>query len=200
MRRRTLAWVLGAIAAVAPVTARAADNQIRPFIGSTFSGSTTFVDNENGAGTSHFVVGVSWMRLGDMFGVEAEVADAPGFFEAGEKPLVLSSRVTTFTANFVVSAPRRYTEYIVRPYFVAGGGMMRVKKDDPLNVFPVDRLLPAFDLGAGAVMFLTNRVGFSGEIRRFQNLYRQTPEVGLTLGDSERLAFWRGTLAFVYRY
>jgi len=195
-----MAWTLGAIAAASPVTAHAADNQIRPFIGSTFSGSTTFVDNENGAGASHFVIGVSWLRLGGMFGVEAEVADAPGFFEAGEKPLVLSSRVTTFTANFVVSAPRRYTEYIVRPYLVAGGGAMRVKKDDPLGVFAVDRLLPAFDVGAGAMMFLTNRVGFSGEIRRFQNLYRQTPETGLTFGSGERLSFWRGTFAFVYRY
>jgi hypothetical protein len=199
MSKRAAAWLLGAIVAAAPVGAHAADSQIRPFIGSTFSGSTTFVDSEHGAGTSHFVVGVSWVRLGDIFGVEAEVADAPGFFEAGEKPLVLSSRVTTFTTNFVVSAPRRYTEYIVRPYFVAGGGVMRVKKDDPLNVFAVDRLLPAFDLGAGAMMFLTDRVGFSGEFRRFQNFYRQTPETGLTLGN-ERLSFWRGTLAFVYRY
>ena len=68
-----------------------------------------------------------------------------------------------------------------------------------LGAVSIDRVLPAFNLGGGAMAFLTSRVGFSAEVRRFQNLYRQTPENGLTLGN-ERLSFWRGTMSFVYRY
>src|SRR5262245_33716664 len=87
------AFVLAALALAVP--ARAADNQIRPYFGATFSGGTTFVDLEKAAGKLNPVVGVSVVRLGDMFGFEGDLGDAPGFFQAGDQHLVLSSRVTT---------------------------------------------------------------------------------------------------------
>src|SRR5262249_46002266 len=83
-----------------------------------FAGFTEFVDVDKGAETNHLVVGVSWVRLGEVFGFDAELADAPGFFhgpgQGGEKNLVLSSRVTTLTGNIVIAAPRRLTEYVLR--------------------------------------------------------------------------------------
>jgi hypothetical protein len=190
--------VMSAAFCLVPSAALAADNQIRPFIGTTFHGGTTFVDVEDAAGRANLVVGVSFVSLGNVFGVEAEIADAPGFFQA-DRHLVLSSRVTTLTGNVVIAAPRRLTEYSLRPYFVAGGGLMSVNINDSLGALPVSRVLPAFDLGGGVTGFLTNRVGVSWEVRRFQNLYRQSEEVGLTFGN-ERLSYWRASMAVVFRY
>ena len=72
---------------------------------------------------------------------------------------LLGSSVTTLTGNVVIAAPRRMTEYMLRPYFVGGAGLMRVYADDYFGVFKVDRIVPAFDAGGGVLMFLTNKVG-----------------------------------------
>lgn len=204
-RYLAVALMTAAIAGMA-ATASAGDSQIRPFVGTTFSGGTQFLDLEAAAPRPHRVYGIAFAWLGDMFGFDAEVADAPGFLESDDyaalhagRHLVLSSRVTTVMGDFIIAAPRRYTEYVFRPYFVGGGGLMRLHSDDSLSAVPFDRVLPAFNLGGGAMAFFTDRVGFTGEVRRFQNFYHQTTENGVTLGN-ERLSFWRATMAFVYRY
>ena len=136
-----------------------------------------------------------------MFGAEVDVADAPGFFESGDKHLVLHSRVTTISGNVIVAAPHRLTEYWLRPYLVGGGGLMRVSDDDLVQrVRRRRRSSPKFDLGVGVVAFLTNRVGVSWDVRRFQSIGSRSPtEVGLSSGD-EHLSFWRATMAVVIRY
>lgn len=197
-----LASSIGVLAAAIAVPARAfaADNQVRPFIGSTFHGATSFIDVEKGAEQANLVVGISWVRLGNVFGVDAELADVPGFFEGGNSHLVLSSRVTTITGNVIVAAPRRLTEYVLRPYFVGGFGLMRVRKDDSVDAFSISRVLPAFDVGGGVLAFLTNRVGASFELRRFENFHSEASN-GVTLNTTqEQLSFWRATFGFVYRY
>src|SRR6202011_1676842 len=54
----------------------AADRQIRPFVGATFGGGTTFVDPDLVAGKANLLIGASAVFLGDMFGAEVDVADA----------------------------------------------------------------------------------------------------------------------------
>ena len=199
--RRTWAQVGGLVAALLSLSASAsaADRQVRPFLGSTFNGSTTFLDFENAAGKPNIVVGASAVTLGEIFGFDIDFADAPGFFQQGDKHLVLSSHVTTLTGNLVIAAPRRMTEYALRPYFVAGGGLMRVSEDTWGEAIQIQRVLPSFDIGGGVVGFFTSRVGVSWEIRRFQNFHRQSPESGITIGH-EQLSFWRAGMALVYRY
>ena len=177
----------------------AADRQVRPFVGATFGGSTTFVDPEIAAGTPNLVFGGSAVLLGEVFGAEVDVADAPGFFETGGKGLVHLSRVTTVTGNVIIAAPHRMTEYSLRPYFVGGVGMMRVRTTTTFAVFDVSAVIPTIDAGAGVVAFLTNRVGFAGDIRRFQSVGSNTGNVGLSFGE-EHLSFWRATAALVIRY
>jgi|KBSMisStandDraft_5_1062788.scaffolds.fasta_scaffold312223_2 hypothetical protein len=180
--------------------ASAADNQIRPFVGGTFGGGTTFVDLEHAAGKWNPVLGVSFVTLKNIFGLDVELADAPGFFQGDDSGLVLSSRVTTLTGNVVVAAPRSKTEYGLRPYLLGGAGIMRTRKKDYFAVFPETRVLAAIDVGAGAVGFFTNRSGVSWEIRRFEGLGGTNEVPGTTLGKPPRLSFWRATMAFVYRY
>jgi hypothetical protein len=175
--------------------ADAGDRQLRPFIGATFGGGTTFVPYEAG---KKLIVGGSAVFLGEMFGVEVDVADVPGFFETGG-PLVIGSRVTTFTGNFTIAAPHKLTEYSLRPYVVAGGGLMRVRTTTSLNVFDVSTFLPSFDVGAGVVGFLTDRAGIAWEVRRFQSLGGDKNNGGLSLGP-EDLSFWRATMSVAIRY
>lgn len=195
MRAAVALFVLGVAAPAA-----AADNQIRPFLGGTFGGGTTFVDLDHASGNLHRTVGISFVTLGNVFGLDVEVADAPGFFQNDNSArLVLSSRVTTVTGNLIVAAPRTKTEYGLRPYLVGGAGLMRARFNDYFAVYNVSTVLPAFDVGAGAVGFFTSRVGVSWELRRFESLGRNAEERGVTIGK-ERLSFWRASMAFVYRY
>jgi hypothetical protein len=190
---------LAALATTAP-PAVAADKQIRPFIGSAFGGATTYVDPDNVVGRPNLAWGVSMVTLGEVVGFDIDFADAPGFFE-GDQHLVLSGHVTTLTGNVVVAAPRRLTEYVLRPYAVGGFGLMRIHRDDYFSVFTVNRVAPAFDLGGGVLMFLTNRIGTSLEMRRFQTFDRQSDEPGLTVnGGVERTSFWRVSVSLAIRY
>jgi hypothetical protein len=177
----------------------AGDRQIRPFIGATFGGGTTFVDLEHVVGKANVAIGGSAVFLGEVFGAEVDVADAPGFFESGDTHLVFGSRVTTITGNVVVAAPHRLTEYSLRPYFVGGAGLMRVRTTTASNVFDVSSVIPALDVGVGVVGFLTNRLGVSWDVRRFQSVGSNTGNGGLSFGE-ERLSFWRATMAVAIRY
>jgi hypothetical protein len=198
-RRTAAALVLTTGLLLLCVRAGAADRQIRPFVGATFGGGTTFVDPEDAIGKLNPAIGVSAVFLSEVFGAEVEVADAPGFFEKGDKHLVIHSRVTTISGNVIVAAPHRLTEYWLRPYIVGGGGLMRVRTTTSFNVFDLAKVVPQVDVGVGVVAFLTPRVGVSWEIRRFQSIGADSTEVGLSLGG-ESLSFWRATMAAVIRY
>jgi hypothetical protein len=177
----------------------AGDRQIRAFIGATFGGGTTFVDPENAAGKANPAIGASAVFLGEVFGTEVDIADAPGFFESDDKHLVIGSRVTTISGNVVVAAPHRLTEYSLRPYFVGGAGLMRVRTTTAFSVFNVSSVIPQLDVGVGAVGFLTNRIGVCWDVRRFQSVGSNTGNGGLSFGD-ERLSFWRAAMAVAIRY
>ena len=193
---RSLTMVAGMLLAAARTDA--ADRQLRPYIGTTFGGGTTFVDPESAVGKPHLLIGASAVYLGEVFGAEVDVADAPGFFETGGQ-LVRQSHVTTVSGNIIVAAPHRLTEYSLRPYFVGGFGVMRVKTTTTFAVFDVAAVMPVVDAGGGVLAFLTNRVGFSGDVRRFQRIGSKTGNTGLSFGE-ERLSFWRATMAAVIRY
>ena len=189
------------LTALGATPARAADRQLRPFLGFTFDGSSTFVDltGENAPSKPHITFGGNMAVLGEIFGVDVDAAYTPGFFEAGDTGLILKSSVTTVTGNVVVALPRRMTEYSLRLYFVGGGGIMRVREEDYFQLFDIARTVPAVDLGVGALGFLTDRIGLSWELRRFQRVGGPTPLTGTTIGQ-EQLSFWRAHMALVVRY
>jgi hypothetical protein len=177
----------------------AAERQIRPFVGVTFAGATTFVDLENTVGAPNLAIGGSAALIGEVFGVEADVADVPGLFGSGDSNLVRSSRVTTISGNVIIAAPHRLTEYALRPYLVAGAGFMRVRTTTAFNALDVATVMPAFDVGGGAIGFITDRIGLCWDLRRFQDARRSSDEKGLSFAP-EHLSFWRAAMAIVIRY
>ena len=179
-----------------------AEWQIRPFLGVTFGGSTTFVDLAQAAGSPNVVFGANGRWLGNVIGIDVDFGHAPGFFESGDQQLVQRSSATTLTGNIVLTPPRRATEYTLGPYFVAGAGLMNVRIDDFFDALPVESTLPAMDIGGGVNGFFSDRIGVSWEVRYFRSLGGKELR-GITIAPeetSERLSFWRASMALVIRY
>ena len=203
MRAASLALALWTLAPAVVV----ADWQVRPFIGFTFGGETTFVDPEKAIGTKNAVIGVSGGWLGEIFGLEVDFGRAPGFFQTDAPPQngtpadpeVLTSAVTTLTGNVVIALPARMAGYGLRPYFSGGAGLMHVDTVGQFQILDVHRTLPALSLGGGVTGFLTNRVGLNWEIRRLSTMRGEGETVGNSLGR-EQLSFWRATMAVALRY
>ena len=199
MRARWLALALCLLPAQA-----AAEWQVRPFIGFSFGGATTFVDPEHAIETQNVGVGISGGWLGEIFGFEGDFGRAPGFFQADVRDpvverLVLTSSVTTLTGNVVVALPRRMAGYGLRPYFSGGAGLMHVDAFGKFGVVEHNRTLPALSLGGGVTGFLTNSVGLSWDVRRLNTLRGEGETQGKSVGR-EQLSFWRATMAVAVRY
>lgn len=183
-----------ALLVLLPSIARA-EWQVKPFLGVTFGGTTTLVNLEEGAGDPKWVLGASAVLVGEVFGVEGDFAYTPGFF--GEGRLFTASSVKTFTGNLYIALPRRWFQYTLRPYVVAGGGVIQVRADDFLGVLNLDQTLPAWDVGGGATGFLNDRMGVSWELRYFRGFSGDDP-TGLSFG-SETLSFFRAMMALTIR-
>jgi hypothetical protein len=178
-----------------------AEWQLRPFFGITFGGGTTFVDLAGAAGGPNLVYGVNGALLGDIFGIDVDFGRAPGYFQSGDQSLVRQSSATTLTGNVIIAPPRHATEYTLGPYFVVGGGLMHASINDVLSLLPVSRTLPAMDVGGGVNAFVSDRFGLSWDARYFRSVGGGKSQ-GVSLDPeeaSERLSFWRATMAFVIR-
>ena len=78
---------------------------------------------------------------------------------------------------------------------------MRARIDDFLSALPVTSSLPAMDVGGGVNGFLSERVGLSWEARYFRSVGGK-PLRGVSVDPeeaSERLSFWRASMALVIR-
>jgi len=185
--------------ALVPATARA-EWQLKPFGGITFGGETTFVDPDHQIGEVKLNLGVSGLWLGDVFGLEGDVATTAGFFNGDPdllSTLILKSHVATVTGNVVVAMPKRIAQYGLRPYGVFGFGMMDVGLYDKLAALPISTVLAAWDVGGGATGFLSDLVGLNWELRYFKSMSGK-PISGQSV-ETEQLSFWRATMGISLR-
>ena len=207
MADRTAGAVVLAVVLTSVPAPASADWYFTPFIGYDFGATTTLADFDyRGASRTKPTFGGAAMLMGGIFGVEAEYAFIPRFFQSPTppegRPTILESHVQTLTGNFVLAAPLSLTQESLRPYIVAGIGWMdaAAKPVDPRLVpdFSVDSNLTALNLGVGAIGMLGNRTGLRFDFRRFTNIDRDEPS-GVSFG-SPRLSFWRLTVGFTLRY
>ena len=172
-----------------------------PFIGGAFGGNTAFLNLEQGAGSTQLIFGGSagWLGAG-IVGVEADFAYAPRFFEsdnlAGE---IVGSNVVTLSGNAIVAVPLSVSQYSLRPYAIGGVGLVHssIEFFNPAASPAVDDNSLAFNMGGGAMGFLTPRTGVRFELRHFRTFEREINEVRGEL--LPRLSFWRFTVGVVVR-
>ena len=171
-----------------PSVAAASEWQMTPMVGITFRGNTSLVDIENATGATHKEIGGAVTVLSQgIFGAEGVVSFTPGFFHV-DRPkgrdgdplptagLVTSSYAFSAMGNVVIAAPRRYTEYFLRPFVSAGVGVLRVSVTDKVGLGQTATGTRAgFNIGGGAVGFLTEHTGVRFDLRYYTNIHRQAP-------------------------
>src|SRR2546429_509589 len=110
-------WLPAALLLLLFGTPAAAEWQLKPFAALTFGTTTTFVDYEMAVPRPHRLIGVTGVLVGEVFGLDADLGRASGFFQKGDQNLLLSSSMTTLTGDMVIALPRHRFEYTLRPYF-----------------------------------------------------------------------------------
>ena len=157
-----------------------AEWHLTPFAGLTMFGDTSIVDPDGATGNLHLHGGgsVAWLSRG-VFGVEVVGTWTPGFFEGDptfEDPTgevdVESSRAFSLMGNVLVTLPQRWTEYGLRPFVSGGFGLMHAQRSDLRDVFPVNVYTPGFNIGGGAIGFLSERTGLRFDFRYHSTLRR----------------------------
>jgi hypothetical protein len=197
---RTLAWCC-ALVLLTPRMA-AAEWHITPMIGLTFAGNTSLVDLEGGAKKVHKQFGGAVTLLGGgLLGVESVFVYTPGFFKTDPSGLVTDNRNFALLGNVVLTAPRRWTEYGLRPFVSGGLGLMRVSVTDTAGAFPVAKSLAGFNIGGGAIGFLSQRIGLRFDLRYYANLHRteeMSSQGAIALGRVH-LRYFTGSVGIVFR-
>lgn len=199
-RRRPPTLLLVALLLIAPARSGAQDLLVIPYLGFTFAGgSSLFADLEGGSGETASALGASLALVSNgIFGVEADLGYVPGFFERGERQLVVpGSFVTSLTGSVIVTLPLSLTRESLRPYLVAGGGLLRAEARDIASTFPIRSTMPAVTWGGGAVGFLSSSVGVRFDLRYVRSLGEGDD---LIAGVGPRIRFWRGGIGLVLRY
>ena len=180
-----------------PGTARA-EIFVIPFMGVKFGGSTSIVDLELASGRATFTLGASALRLGNgIIGWEADFAHIPRYFENSDQmPLIKpGSYVSDLTGSIVLTLPPGVTGGGLRPYVVAGGGLIHAEAADFLEIFLIRRTVPAINLGAGAIGLLSNNVGVRFDVRHLRSLTKDDP-LGLV---GRRIVYSRFTIGLLLR-
>jgi opacity protein-like surface antigen len=177
-----------------PGTARA-DWLFTPNVGAGFGGDAS--------GREHLSWGASlgWMGAG-VLGFEADFAFTPEFFESEDNDLDVfdSSNVTSVMFNVLGGIPVGGTQGPgFRPYAVAGVGLIQQSIEDADALFEVDNSEFGFNVGAGAMGFATDHVGFRGDIRYFRSFEdpEEDNEFDAAIGNFD---FWRATAGVTFRW
>ena len=196
--------LLTALVVAAPRPAFA-DWQFTPFFGFTFKGNTTLVDLEDAVGRTHWNFGGAVTVLGRWpIGAEAYFVYTPGLFNhkgVGGPPTldagIDSSRSFAFMGNAVLAAPRSWNEYGLRPFISGGLGALHATEIDKTTVFTVKRTIPAYNIGGGAIGFLTDNTGLRFDLRFIRNLLNQ--DEPLAFSQKLHLRYWTASIGVVIK-
>lgn len=179
---------------IVPAPARA-DWLFTPNVGAGFGGSAS--------GREHLTYGASigWMGAG-IFGFEADLAYTPEFFESDDDDLELfsGSNVTSFMANALIGIPvGGQAGAGFRPFVSGGIGVLQMQVEDADDLFEINNNEFGVNVGFGAMGFVSDHVGFRGDVRYYRALTDPEPdnEFDVDFGDFD---FWRGTVGVTFRW
>jgi hypothetical protein len=198
----------------APRPARA-EWHFTPTFGVTFAGSTTLFDAQNGTGKRHMNVGGIVSHFGKgVIGFEGMFGYTRHFFEfdgprdsASIAPVPIARSYTLSTmGNVVVTVPKRWTEYFLRPYVSGGFGVLRAVSIDepqgtvqPESVLPQRSTMPGFDIGGGAIGFLSQNTGIRFDVRYYGGLRRKPAAGEIVVGPDLHFRYMTAEIGLVIR-
>lgn len=178
-----------------------------PMIGLTFKGATSLNDPEVAAEKRHRNFGGAVSLLGGgVLGAEVVALSTQGFFEGGVLPVTMpvpavdpveTSRSFALMGNVVLTTPRRWTEYSLRPFVSGGLGLLHASHSSSLNVSTLKVRLSGFNVGVGAVGFLSRRTGLRFDLRYYSTM-RRSERIGMAFGPAY-LGYMTASVGLVIR-
>lgn len=184
-----------------------AEWQLVPLVGLTFNAHTNAQlvgDTIAPLGTHINFGGAVSLLGGGILGAEGIGVFTPNFKGDVVDGTVDSSRALAVMGNVVLTTPRRWTEYTLRPFVSGGFGVMRLSVTVPpsnqsSNLQPVlgTQLNAAgFDIGGGAVGFFTKRTGVRFDFRYYRRLH---PGPSAVFSTDPQLSFMTLSVGVVIR-
>lgn len=171
---------------------------LTPFLGLKFGGSTSIVDLDSASSSLKTTFGVAASRLTEgIFGLEAELAYVPGYFEDRKQLNVPGSSVTDLSGSAILAVPTSVTRGGLRPYAVVGLGVIHAEAADILDIFRIRRSVPAVTLGGGAIGLVSNRLGVRFDVRSLRSLAHDQPNV---VAIGKQISYWRISVGIVRRF
>jgi hypothetical protein len=131
-------------------------------------------------------------------GLEGIFAYVPGIFDRDDLSEVASSRTLAAMGNVVVTIPRGWSEHGLRPFVSGGFGLLHLAQQDLLDLLPIRRNVVGYNVGGGAVGFITDRTGVRFDLRRFS--YVKSAEATGVSFDRETMSYWTATVGVVFRH
>lgn len=166
----------------------AAEWHFVPMVGLTFKGESNIFgesisDTETAADKTHKHLAGAISLLGEgILGVEAFTTWTPGFFQTGDLGVVDSSRTLTLMGNIVLTTPRKWTEYGLRPYVSGGLGLVHAtvtltatESGSPLPTTRVNS--GGYNFGFGAIGFFSERTGVRFDLRYHSTMRRSSDQI-----------------------
>ena len=160
---------------------------LTPFAGVTFGG-----DSAN----NQFSTGIGLTAMGRVLGAEFEFGYTPDFFgEQQGTALISDSNVTSMMGSLLVGVGAGP----VRPYLVAGAGLLRSRLDADDLFDDVNANDFGFNAGGGVIAMVSPRVGLRFDARYFRRLSDGDADndVDLTIGNFH---FWRASAGLTFRF
>ena len=168
-----------------------ADWLITPYVGSAFGGATSAQHVTYGAAAA-------WMSHG-IVGVEFDGSLAPDLLDEDEGVIlgIADSNVTTVMGSVVLGVP--LGEPGVRPYAVAGAGLIRARVSDAEDIFDIDENSFGINVGGGVHAFLRSNIGVRADLRYFRGIRDRDDSDGVDL-ELGSFDFWRASVGATFRF
>jgi hypothetical protein len=186
--RLCIRLILAAALLAVPTSAHA-QVTLSPFAGVTFGGDTTTTGGTVGMSATY------WVR--PWIGVEADGAVTPMLF--AQDGFLISRSVTTLTGQIVTTAPMLSRDRFT-PFVTIGLGLLRPNLAEAGELTVVKGNTLQLSVGAGAMGFFNEHVGFRGDLRYTRGLRDSDLDQNAFGVNFSTYAFWRTTAGLVVRF
>src|SRR5262245_9179393 len=196
-----MAGVLAVALSLAGARPASAEWHLTPMIALTFHATTNApIIGTTPVGTHPSFGGAVALLGGGIVGVEGIGVFTPTFMSGDQvvTALVQSSRVLAIMGNVVITTPRRWTEYSLRPYFSGGLGVIHLSVTEFQAVLPTKTNAPGVDIGGGAIGFFSKHTGMRFDLRYYRRIGAASPEFVAT-DNKPQVSFMTASVGVVFR-